>query len=187
MIFALLAVLALRQVSSPDIGFHLKAGERILSGGGWPRLDPFTFTVRDHPYVDTSWGYQVVAALANRAAGATGLILLNTALVLAIFGVLLRTAKLLPAGPLALPLTLLLGGLAAELRFETRPELVSYLLLAVVLHLLHRHALGKPSPLWLLVPIHLLWANLHGLFVLGWVAEGCFVAGCSRGRPLRSV
>ena len=91
--FVLLAVLAMRRVSSSDIGFHLKAGERILSGLGWPRLDPFAFTVSDHAYVDTSWGYRTVVALVQRAAGPAGLVLFHAAIVLTIFGVLLRTEE----------------------------------------------------------------------------------------------
>jgi hypothetical protein len=35
-VFGLLAILATRQVSSLDVGFHLKAGEHILAGNGWP-------------------------------------------------------------------------------------------------------------------------------------------------------
>jgi tetratricopeptide (TPR) repeat protein len=90
---------------------------------------------------------------------------------------LLLTARLARVDSTLLPALFLLGGLAAEMRYETRPELVSYLLLALVLYLLHRHAEGKASPLWLLVPIHLIWVNMHGLFIVGWLAEGCFILG----------
>ncbi len=102
---------------------------------------------------------------------------MHALLVLGIFAILLLTMRLGPAGPTPILLGLLLGGLASEMRFETRPELVSYLLLGLVLHILHRHAEGLASPLWALPLIQLLWANLHGLFVLGWAALACFAAG----------
>src|ERR1700675_1653120 len=89
--FALVGLLAFRQVGSVDIGFHLTAGSHILAGDGWPRHDSFTYTVNDHDYVDTSWGFQVLVALVERAAGAHGLVLLVVALVLGIFYVLYRT------------------------------------------------------------------------------------------------
>jgi len=104
-------------------------------------------------------------------------VLFHVALVAGIFATLGRTARLAPADPVSLPLFLLVGGLACELRFRTRPELVSYLFLAIVLHLLHRHAQGLPSHLWLLPGIHLVWANVHSLFILGWGAIACFVVG----------
>src|SRR5262245_60469791 len=50
-VLSLLVLLAFRQVGSLDIGFHLKAGERLLAGDGWPRTDPFTFTLSDRPYI----------------------------------------------------------------------------------------------------------------------------------------
>jgi hypothetical protein len=177
LLFGLLAVLSLRQISSPDIGFHLKAGNYILSGHGWPRNDPFTFTLRDHPYIDTTWGYQIIVALIQRAFGSTGLILFHTLLVWTIFWVVYRTARLVTHDRLALPLLLFLGALAAEIRFEVRPELLSWTFFAVILYILHRHAEGLRPPLWVLIPIHWIWANTHALFVLGWAAEACFLAG----------
>lgn len=186
--FVLIALLATRQVGSVDAGFHLRTGEHILAGNGWPRTDPFTFTVNDHAYIDTSWGYDVVVALLQRAFGAPGLSLFHAALVLAIFATLYRTARLQPVDPTTLVVLFVAGGLASEMRFDTRPELVSYLFLAIVIHLLARRAVAvaaapgaPPPPLWLLPAIFLVWANTHSLFVLGWAALAAFVAGRALG------
>ncbi len=170
---ALIAVLSVRQVGSMDVGFHLEAGLHILSGNGWPATDPFTYTLRDRPYVDTSWGYQVLLASVHALAGASGMIGLHVGLVLVAFLVALATARLRPVDPTALVLVFLLGGVASELRFETRPELVSWVWLACVLHLLARRAVGLAAPLFILPLVHLVWANTHGLFVLGWIAIAC--------------
>jgi hypothetical protein len=182
LVFVLLALLCCRQVSSLDVGFHLRAGERLLAGGGWPRNDPFTFTLEDRPYIDTSWGYQVVLAAARRLGDAPGVVALHGLLVLGTFAVLYRTARLAPVDPASLVAVTLAGAAASEMRYEARPELASWLLLAAVLHLLHRHAEGRRSPLWLLPLLHLLWANVHGLFVLGWIAILCFAVGGSLAR-----
>ncbi len=175
--FGLVALLSIRQVGSLDAGFHLKAGEYILAGHGWPRTDPFTYTLTDHAYIDTSWGYQVLVASIQRLGGAPGLVLLHAALVLAAFFVVHRTARLAPVDPTSHVVFLLAGGLASEMRFEARPELLSWVFLVLVLHVLQRHALGLPSPLWALPLFHGCWANCHGLFVLGWGALACFLAG----------
>jgi tetratricopeptide (TPR) repeat protein len=176
-VLGLLLALSIRQVGSLDIGFHLKAGQWILSGHGWPRNDPFTFTLADHAYVDTSWGFQVLAALAHRLAGPAGLVAFQVVTVLSTFGILWRTCRLAPVDPAVLIVLLLLGTLASELRFEPRPELVSFVLLATTLHVLHRHALGLASPLWLLPVLFLVWANIHALWVLGFVGLGAFCLG----------
>lgn len=179
LVFALLATFAWRQVGSLDVGFHLKAGEHLLAGRGWPRTDPFTYTLADRPYIDTSWGYQVIAALAAGAGGAPGLVVLHLAAALLTFWLVYRTARLAPVDPASLVLLLLAGVVASEMRLEVRPEVFSWLLLAGVLYLLHRDAAGLRSPLWALPAIHLLWANVHGLFVLGWIAVACFAAGAA--------
>ncbi len=177
LVFGLLAVLAIRQVGNPDIGFHLKAGEYILSGHGWPANDPFTYTLKDHAYIDTSWGYQVLLASIQRVSGSAGIVLFHAILVLLIFYTVYRTTRLGESDFLTLVPVFLLGALASEMRFEARPEVLSWLFLVLVLHLLHRRARKLPSPLWLLPVIHLIWANCHSLFILGWGAMGCFLIG----------
>ena len=175
--FALLLMLAARQVGSLDVGFHLKAGEHILHGNGWPRTDPFTFTMTDHLYTDTSWGYQLLLALTYIVGGAPGLVLLHVALALGVFAIVCRTCRLTPVDPVSLAALMTAGVLASEMRYDVRPELVSWLFLALVLHILHRRAEGLSSPLPALAVIHLVWANTHSLFILGWGALACFVAG----------
>jgi tetratricopeptide (TPR) repeat protein len=177
LVFLAIALLALRTVDSLDVGFHLEAGEHVLSGRGWPRSDPFTYTLEEQRYVDTSWGYQVLIALLQRAGGAPALVLLHAGFVLATFALLWCTARLQATDPTLLVLFFLLGALASEQRFAVRPELLSYLLLAGLLYLLQRHAAGLRAPLRLLPFLFLLWANMHALFVLGWAALACFVAG----------
>jgi len=177
LVLLLVALFAMRQVGSHDAGFHLAAGESILDGDGWPRTDTFTYTVRGNEYVDTSWGFQIVLAVANRVAGPAGMTGFSVVVAVGIFVLLIGTTRLATADAGSLSVVLLLGAIASEIRFEPRPELVSYLLLALLLHVLQRHAEGVPTPLWPLVPIHLLWANTHSLVILGWGAMGCFVAG----------
>jgi hypothetical protein len=177
LILILLGLLALRQIGSPDAGFHLATGHSMLSGEGWPRTDTFTYTVRDHPYVDTSWGYDVLVALIESVFGVTGLMLLHAGFVVATFAIVYRTARLAPADPRSLVVVFLLGGLLSEERFEVRPELVTYLLLALALYILQRYAEKADRRLWPLLPLFLLWSNMHALFVTGWVVLGCFILG----------
>lgn len=179
LLFLLLVLLAMRPVGSEDTGFHLATGEHILAGHGWPATDPFTYTVRDHAYIDTSWGYDVVLALLHRAGGAMGLALFHVLLLGTTFILLLLTCRLRPLDPTALVLAFALGILGMEMRFQVRPEVLSYTLLALDLYLLHRHASGRPTPLYLLPVIHLAWANLHSLFILGWAACGAFLIGAA--------
>jgi tetratricopeptide (TPR) repeat protein len=178
-ILILLLAFAVRQVGSHDLGFHLRAGEQILAGEGWPRHDTFTYTVNDHEYLDTSWGYQVVVAAVHRVSGTRGLVLLHAFLILGVFVAVYLSGRSIGADRTSLLGLLLLSVLISEIRFEVRPEVFSWVFLVLTLHLLHRHASGRQVPLWALPILQLLWVNTHGLFVLGLGAIACFVVGLS--------
>src|SRR5262245_9672442 len=177
LVLALLLVLSVRRVEDPDVGFHLRSGEDILSGRSLPETDRITYTRGNQPDIDLYWLYPVSLVLIQRGLDAPGLVALHALLILLTFLTLYRTARLDSADRLSLAGLLLLGILASELRFEVRPEVVSYLFLAVILYLLERRAHSLPFPLWLLPLLHLVWANLHGFFIAGWGVLACYLAG----------
>ena len=177
LLFVLLALFAMRQVGDPDVGFHLKAGDWFLSGHGWPGYDTFTYTLNDHPYVDTSWGYQVLLRLSHMAGGTPGMVVFHLMMLAGLFFLLYKTARLAPVDPATLVFLFGAGIVACELRYEIRPEILSYLFLAAILYLLYRRALGLKTALWLLPILLWLWANSHALFAMGWAAIACVAAG----------
>lgn len=177
LVLLLLALLSLRQVGSPDAGFHLARGRAILAGHDIPRLDTLTYTVTDHRDVNTSWGYDVILALVESHSGAAGMIVLHVVLAVAAFWIVVRTARLVPADAASLAFLVFLGVLLSEERLEVRPELGSYVLLAATLHILTRHAEKGRAPLGALPVLFALWANIHSLFVIGFVSLLCFNAG----------
>jgi hypothetical protein len=50
---------------------------------------------------------------------------------------------------------------------QFRPQLFTFMLLAATLALLARNNYRGRAPLWLVVPIMMLWGNLHGGFIIG--------------------
>src|SRR5665647_2324346 len=52
--------LSLRQLSDPDLGFHLKYGRWIVTNLQIPVTDQSTYTVAQHPYTDLHWLFQVI-------------------------------------------------------------------------------------------------------------------------------
>jgi tetratricopeptide (TPR) repeat protein len=173
----LAAVMAMRNVGSSDAGFHLKVGAHILDHWTWPRTDEFTYTLRDRPYIDTSWGYQVLIAAVERAFSARGLVTFHAAMILTTFALILLTARLFQPDATWLALLMALGVLSSEMRFEVRPEVLSWLMLATMIYLLTRHAEGRRSPLWAIPLLQFLWANCHALFLLGWLTMAGFIVG----------
>jgi len=175
---ALAAVLAWRTDASYDTGFHLATGRWILAHRAWPKLDPFTFTVPDHPYVTMHGLFQVALALAQRAGGDAGMGVLRLALVLVAFGLTWATCRRRGVGSPALLLAgTALAVLAAEVRFSLRPELVTFACLAALLHLLARHRAERRARwLWAAVALQVVWVNGHALSPLGPAVLGLYAA-----------
>ena len=119
----------------------------------------------------------MLLTLAEKIGGAPGMVVFHLLILIAIFFFLYKTARLAPVDGATVVLLSGMGIVACEMRYDIRPELLSYLLLTILLYLLHRHALGFKVRLWLLPVVMGVWANAHALFVLGWAALLCVVVG----------
>jgi len=176
LVLALAAVFAWRDETSLDLGFHVVSGRWIAAHHAWPRLDPFTYTLADRPYVDLHGLFQLAAAFAWGAGGAAGVGVLRVALALAAVAVLWRTATRRGAGAGATTAAVFALGLCAwEMRFLARPEMATYVLLALQLHLLDRHA-GDRRRRWLAgaVLVQLAWTWSHALALFGPAVLGLY-------------
>ena len=149
-----------------DLFFNLRLGEIVLSTHHVPTENLLSFTYPAATDINLAWLFQIVLALANRAAGIPGTVLLKTAFVLGTWAVLFRVAVRRGAQPALAALALALAAWSAEPRFVERPHLVTFLGLALLLLALERAETGRPRLLWLLVPAGLLWANANSCFFL---------------------
>lgn len=176
-IFCMAFLLSLRDIQEVDLGFHLRAGEWIVRNKTWPTNDPFTYTVTDHPYIDLHWMYQIFLFFLYRLGGSLFLVLSHAVFILSAFFLAAIMARRRLHSPAALAPLLFIAVLSSEVRFMIRPETASWLFLISTLLILERRSNGESSPLWLLPVIHLLWVNMQGLFILGWILMGCFFIG----------
>ncbi len=174
--FVLIALFTCRQDLDFDIGFHLRAGQWILQHGSLPRLDPFTYTVSTHPYIDMLWLYEIACYGLNQLGGLILLSVVHDLLLLAAFG-LLFSRLLKTHAPLgAQVLLLFLMALCVELRFLMRPEILSWIFLLLTLTALDQRQIGPPSRLLFLLPLlQIIWVNTEGLFILEWVVLGVYL------------
>ena len=100
-----------------DLFFNLRLGEIVLHDHTVPRTNLLSFTHPDTRDVNLAWLFQIVLALAHRAGGIPGTLLLKTAFVLATIAVLFRVALRRGAHPAAAALALALSAWA-----DARPE-----------------------------------------------------------------
>jgi Flp pilus assembly protein TadD len=186
-ILAALAVILLllpAKVGDTDVWFHLRAGEWLLGGGGFPKADPFSFTA-DQPWIDTSWLFQVPLALAHRLAGIAGVTLWNALLVLVAFGGVAASGRKRGIALPELISLIALALLACAPRLAPRPESFSLVFLAIALWLTDRAIAGRTRRLWAIIPLQVVWANSETLFPLGLAVLGAGLLEALRRRQIR--
>jgi hypothetical protein len=160
-----------------DLFFNLRLGEIVLSTGHVPTENLLSFTYPAATDINLAWLFQIILALAHRAAGIPGTVLLKTGFVLGTWALLFRVAVRRGAHPALAALALALAAWSAEPRFVERPHLVTFLGLALLLLALERAEAGRPRLLWLLIPLGLLWANANSCFFLAPAILMLYAAG----------
>ncbi len=149
-----------------DTFWHLATGEWILRHMAVPTTDPFSYTFAGAPWQAHEWLSEALMALVYRTGGWSGVTILfagafgATALILSAY-----LARWLAAGPLMVATIFALASGAPN--WLARPHLLALPLFAVWLVGMLKAREEDRAPSWLLLPVMLVWANLHGGFVLG--------------------
>jgi hypothetical protein len=158
-----------------DTYSHIAAGKWILEHGVVPTQDPFSHTMRGTPWTAFEWLSQVVLAVAHQAVGWMGLVAV-TAFLFAVTMALMTRALLRWLEPIY---ALLFVGMAVSMTLGhvlARPHMLAMPILMVWTIELVRASEEQRAPgLWLL-PLMILWANLHGGFTLGLAFAFVFAA-----------
>ena len=170
--------------SDPDLYWHLASGRWMLDHREILRTDVFSTTIAGRPYALGEWLGEIVLALAFAAGSWPGLVLLRSALVGVAAFCAARISRRGGASVGAAALVLAVGFLATRSRWTDRPALFTFVLFPVVLELLFAARAGSRRALLAIPPLLLLWANLHGGYVIGLGLIGAFaVEGLLLRRP----
>ena len=152
----------LARMRAIDLAYHVRAGELSLRTGDLVLVDPFTFTNAGRPWLNQQWAAQVIFASAHRLLGWAGVAVTYAAAVGAGFTFLYRSCRRAEAAPRTAALLAVLGFLVASGSLAARPQALAVPLFTGTWLLLARRDSWS-----LIVPIlALLWANIHGSFIL---------------------
>lgn len=165
--------LAVRNVTDPDVWWHLRTGQWIVQTHSVPRSDPFSFTRFGQPWVAHEWLSEVLIYSVYRVAGWGGLI---TGFATIIAASLLLAFIRCPGRPYVAALATIWGAAASAPTWGVRPQMFSFLFAALFLLLLEKSD-RRPNVLWWVVPLTLLWVNLHGAYFVGSALLILFLVG----------
>ncbi len=172
--FLLVILFGARLLNDSDLGYHLKGGQWILENHRLPSLDPFTYTVPDHPYLDIHWLYQVTLYSLYRLGDYSLISLANIGCIFLLFFLTWKRLRLTGAPFWMCVVLLTVALLASEYRFRARPETLSWILMSLALWVLETRAARGKDLLFLLPLIMLVWVNVEGLFAIGLGLIGLF-------------
>lgn len=169
-------------IRDPDFWWHLRTGQLILDSHSLVSTDPFTYTATGHHWVMHEWLTEVMFAGLYRIGG-LGLIVAVLCVVtwiglLALAG---RAGLPLPAwgvregaehgGPhvnlVVLGLGMVFASIAGYPIWGPRAQMETFALTCVTLFIAERHLRACGRVVWLLVPLFLVWSNLHSGFIIG--------------------
>jgi hypothetical protein len=166
--------------NDPGTYWHLRLGRDILATASAPRCDSLTFTRSQEPWIDQSWGFDVLLAIVVDHAGWSGAAAL-TALGLAwLYGSLTRDLIQGGASAVAAVVVALLSAAIGCIHFLIRPHVFTLAFIYLTFRLCRRqYDHGGWAIVWVPLLTAIL-ANLHG----GFVALPLIVACAGVGRAV---
>lgn len=166
-----------RFLGDGDPGRHIVIGQLMLAEGYIPKYDVFSHTRNGLVLTTTEWLSEVLFAAAHLAMGLNGVVLLAICLIAVTCTLVFReTAK--KSGSYLVAFILVYWMVAATLfHWLARPHLFSWLMTAIWAIAVRRLAQGQRAPLWQFPLMMLLWANLHGGFVIGFLILIAYLGG----------
>jgi hypothetical protein len=182
-------VLFLPQIlNDGDTLWQIRTGEWILNHYAIPAIDPFSFTAGDRPWFAHEWLSETLMALAYRAARMQGVMILAAAATGLTAAFLLRTLRRFLPGIYA-AVALIIGLSNAAPSMLARPHLLAWPCLVLWCGGLVVARTRRAAPSLALLPVMLVWVNLHGSFVIGLLLPGAFLieALFDRGADRRRV
>ncbi|HXD21606.1 MAG TPA: hypothetical protein VN654_31590 [Vicinamibacterales bacterium] len=164
--------------ADPDLWGHLRFGLDILRDGTVATVDPYSFSA-DRPWVNHEWGSEVITASAFTIGGSPGLVLLKVTMLSVVLALLLSSLR--ERGVDASVDRDVFAALAVlgtmEQTHHVRPQLFSVVCFSVLLWSLTATGRRARWGFWIIPVVFLLWANLHGGWMVGGAVLGVWVAG----------
>jgi len=174
-----------------DLGRHLLMGKIISETWSVPKTNLLSYSQTDFAYINSHWLSEVIFYAVSKDFGIVSLLYLKVVVMLTAFGLALYTAYKYSKSLMATALAFAIFSPVLLERTEIRPEMFSYLFIAIFMFILlrpERHPelvsgslnlfenshsremlkrVQHDKLIWLLPILQIFWVNLHIYFILG--------------------
>jgi len=161
-----------------DIGWHIRDGQNIIATHAIPRADSFSATMSGQPWYAWEWFYDLGVGWIYGHVGLNGVVLFSAFVIALTLALVFRFSRLRGGSVIATAVLFLICIVACSIHFLARPHVVSWLITVVwfwIADSSYRRNGPRDYGIWWLPLLMLLWANLHGGFLMGLVLLGIFL------------
>ncbi len=172
-LFVLIFAMAVRAPADTDTWWHLRSGQYILENG-ITFHDPFSHTVFGKGWINHGWLAQIGLYLLYAHFGYAGLgLVLALAVTLTMGFVFLQSEVNLYLRAFVT----VLAAITSAVIWIARPQTVSFVLAGAFCLILYYYKYRGRNYLFLIPVLFILWVNVHGGFIIGFLILGGYVAG----------
>jgi hypothetical protein len=165
--------------ADPDLWGYMAFGRLFWESGKFPYKDVFAFLPTYDQWVYHEWLTGVLFFPLYQNFGAAALQLLKYCMGLGTMGFIFMTALRRGADfYAAISVLFAISGILDFGYSPVRAQIFTYFFFALSLYLLETARITKQwKALWWLIPLHILWCNLHGGFLVGLGLIGFYIIG----------
>jgi hypothetical protein len=160
-----------------DTGWHIRTGQWIWAEGRFPYTDLFSFSKAGQEWFAWEWGSDIWFAYLFDHFGLKGVTLFSGAWIALFAWLLLRYMVWRGANAFIALLVALVTVGACSLHYLARPHIFTLLFVPLSLWIIEADRRKPGKLLWSLVPLTILWTNLHGGFLALIAFLGLLTAG----------
>ncbi len=171
------AAAATSLLTDGDTGWHIRTGEYVLATADFPRQDLFSFTMEGRTWFAWEWLADVIFALVHQVAGLKGVSFLGGVVIAATAAALFRYMMWLEVNILLALVSMFLACSASTLHWLSRPHMYTWGLLLLTVWLLEADRRQPSRRVYWLIPLGIVWTNLHGGFVALLVTLAIYTVG----------
>ncbi len=166
----------LTKIFTSDYGTHLAIGREIVQNRHIPTQELWNYpSLGMDNGSGGEWGFAAVLYLVHSAAGDYGVSFMIWVIVLAIFYLLYRATVLRGGHPLLTVLAIFAFSGFLRIRIQPRPEIFTYLFIALTICLLCEYYFGaRKKAIYLFPALILVWANCHPTYLMAFGLCGAF-------------
>lgn len=150
-----------------DLGRHFLLGEIILKTFSVPKINLFSYTYPNFPFINLHWLSEVIFYLVYKLINFNGLLIFSTFIVIISFLLIFIKAQKDRLSPAVITIGSILYLRVLFERTDIRPEIFSFLFLSIFVFILYKYRDKFTNWIFILPFLELLWVNMHIYFIVG--------------------